>query len=114
MAVLLTGKPVADALSADTRRRAEALCQRGVQPKLVILRCGDNEADGAYIRGAQKRGALCGVTVELRTLPADVSAARLADAIDEVNGDAAVHGCLLLRPLPSHLRADEPALCARL
>ena len=112
MAVLLTGKPVADALSADTRRCAEALCQRGVQPKLVILRCGDNEADGAYIRGAQKRGALCGVTVELCTLPADVSAARLADAIDEVNDDAAVHGCLLLRPLPSHLRADEPALCA--
>ena len=26
MAVLLTGKPVADALSADTRTRAEACC----------------------------------------------------------------------------------------
>lgn len=61
MAVLLTGKPVADALSADTRTRAEALLSRGVQPRLVLLRCGDTEADGAYIRGAVKRAALCGV-----------------------------------------------------
>lgn len=114
MAVLLTGKPVAEALSADTRRRAEALLAQGVQPKLVILRCGDNEADGAYIRGAVKRGAACGVTVELRTLPAEVSAADATAAIDAVNGDPAVHGCLLLRPLPAHLRGDEPALCARL
>ena len=66
MAVILTGKPVADALSADTARRAGALRQRGVSPRLVILRCGENEADGAYIRGAVKRGALCGVEVELR------------------------------------------------
>jgi hypothetical protein len=74
MAVLLTGKPVADALSADIRARAEALLSKGVQPRLVLLRCGDNEADGAYIRGAVKRAALCGVAAELRTLPADASA----------------------------------------
>ncbi len=114
MARLLTGKPVADALSADTRRRADALRRRGVQPKLVILRCGDDESDGAYIRGAAKRGALCGVTVEVRSLSGDVSTAALAAAIDGVNGDPAVHGCLLLRPLPAHLRRDEASLCARL
>ena len=70
MARLLAGKPVADALSADTRRRADTLRRRGVQPKLVILRCGDDESDGAYIRGAAKRGALCGVTVECAPCPA--------------------------------------------
>ena len=80
MAVLLTGKPVADALSADTRTRAEALLSKGVQPRLVLLRCGDNEADGAYIRGAVKRAALCGVAAELRTLPADASADVVAAA----------------------------------
>ena len=114
MAVLLTGKPVADALSADTRTRAEALLSKGVQPRLVLLRCGDNEADGAYIRGAVKRAALCGVAAELRTLPADASADVVAAAIDAVNRDPAVHGCLLLRPLPPHLRGEESALCARL
>ena len=114
MAVLLTGKPVADALSADTRTRAEALLSRGVQPRLVLLRCGDTEADGAYIRGAVKRAALCGVAAELRTLPADASADVVAAAIDAVNRDPAVHGCLLLRPLPAHLRDVENAICNRL
>ena len=114
MAVLLTGKPVADALSADTHARAEALLSKGVQPRLVLLRCGDNEADGAYIRGAVKRAALCGVAAELRTLPVDASADVVAAAIDAVNRDPAVHGCLLLRPLPPHLRGEESALCARL
>ena len=113
MAVLLTGKPVADALSADTRTRAEALLSKGVQPRLVLLRCGDNEADGAYIRGAVKRAALCGVAAELRTLPADASA-DVREAIREINGDGSVHGCLLLRPLPPHLRGEESDLCARL
>ena len=112
MAVILTGKPVADALSADTARRAGALRQRGVSPRLVILRCGENEADGAYIRGAVKRGALCGVEVELRALPADATAADVREAIREINGDGTVHGCLLLRPLPPHLRAEEDGICA--
>lgn len=114
MAVLLTGKPVADALSVDTLRRAEALRARGIQPKLVILRCGDNEADSAYIRGAMKRGTLCGVEVELRTLAADVAAADVAAAIDAVNDDRTAHGCLLLRPLPPQMREEEHTLCARL
>jgi hypothetical protein len=107
MAVLLTGKPVADALSADTCTRAEALLSKGVQPRLVLLRCGDNEADGAYIRGAVKRAALCGVAVELRTLPADASADVVAAAIDAVNRDPAVHGCLLLRIKLQTMRAEE-------
>lgn len=114
MAQLLYGKPVADALTADTRRRADLLRDKGVMPKLVILRCGENEADGAYIRGAMKRGGLCGVDVELRTLAADVSADTLARTLKAVNGDSAVHGCLLLRPLPGQLKAAESGLCALL
>ena len=92
MAVLLTGKPVADALSADTRTRAEALLSKGVQPRLVLLRCGDNEADGAYIRGAVKRAALCGVAAELRTLPADASADVVAAAIDAASAAPSAWG----------------------
>lgn len=114
MAQWLYGKPVADALSDDTCRRAGALRQRGVEPKLVILRCGEDEADGAYIRGALKRGQATGVTVELRTLPREVSARTLGAELDAINEDGRVHGCLLLRPLPPHLKAEETSLCARL
>ena len=114
MAELLYGKPAADALTAETRRRADMLREKNVLPRLVILRCGENEADGAYIRGAMKRGGLCGVDVELRTLAENVSADELARALEAVNSDNGIHGCLLLRPLPEHLKAMESKLCALL
>ena len=114
MAKLLTGREAAAALTAALQHRCAALARRGVTPKLVILRCGGDEADGAYLRGALKRGALCGVDVEVRSLPENEPPQALLDAIDAVNGDASVHGCLLLRPLPPHLRTAEPDICDRL
>lgn len=114
MAKLLTGREAAAALTAALQHRCAALARRGVTPKLVILRCGGDEADGAYLRGALKRGTLCGVDVKVRSLPENVPPQALLDAIDAVNGDASVHGCLLLRPLPPHLRTAEPDICDRL
>ena len=112
MARLLTGREAASALTEELKGRTASLARQGVTPKLVILRCGENEADGAYLRGALKRGALCGVEVEGRTLPDTASRQQLLDAIDAVNADSTVHGCLLLRPLPPHL--DSVAVCQTL
>ena len=114
MARLLTGGEAASALTEELKGRTASLARQGVTPKLVILRCGENEADGAYLRGALKRGALCGVEVEVRTLPDTASRQQLLDAIDAVNADSTVHGCLLLRPLPPHLRDAEAEICGRL
>lgn len=114
MARLLTGREAASALTEELKGRTASLARQGVTPKLVILRCGENEADGAYLRGALKRGALCGVDVAVRTLPETVSRQALLAAIDAVNGDASVYGCLLLRPLPPHLRDAEAEICGRL
>ena len=47
MARLLTGREAAAALTAELRERAAALALRNVTPRLAILRCGENEADGA-------------------------------------------------------------------
>ena len=114
MARLLTGREAASALTEELKGRTASLARQGVTPKLVILRCGENEADGAYLRGALKRGALCGVEVEVRTLPDTASRQQLLNAIDAVNADSTVHGCLLLRPLPPHLRDAEAEICGRL
>ena len=114
MAKLLTGREAASALTAALQRRTAALAERGVTPKLAILRCGENESDSAYLRSAQHRAALCGVAVEVTSLPEPATREALLAAIDGVNRDASIHGCLLLRPLPSHLREAEAAICSRL
>ena len=114
MAKLLTGREAASALTAALQRRTAALAERGVTPKLAILRCGENESDSAYLRSAQQRAARCGVVVEVTSLPEPATREALLAAIDGVNRDASIHGCLLLRPLPSHLREAEAAICSRL
>lgn len=104
MAKLLLGREVAAALNGRLSQRAEALRQRGVAPKLAIIRCGEDPSDLAYERGAIKRAALIGVETEVLALPEDVTREALLERIHAVNDDDAIHGALLFRPLPKHLK----------
>ena len=100
MAKVLEGKAVAAAMAGQLRLRAEALARRGVEPRLAILRVGDNGSDLAYERAAAKRCAALGIGVETVTLPGDADTQAVLAAIDRVNADERIHGCLPLRPLP--------------
>lgn len=112
MSELLRGAPAADAMTEGTAARAAALRARGVTPGLAILRVGERPDDLSYERAALRRCERVGVAARLVTLPADCSQAELLAAIDDVNADPFVHGCLLFRPLPPAL--DEDAACAAL
>ena len=100
MAKVLEGKAVAAAMAGQLRLRAEALARRGVEPRLAILRVGENGSDLAYERAAAKRCAALGIGVETVTLPGDADTQAVLAAIDRVNADERIHGCLPLRPLP--------------
>ena len=100
MAKVLEGKAVAAAMAGQLRLRAEALARRGVAPRLAILRVGDNGSDLAYERAAAKRCAALGIGVETLTLPGDADTQAVLAAIDRINADERIHGCLPLRPLP--------------
>ena len=109
MAKLLKGKPVADAIVADARERAEALRGRGVVPTLAVVRVGDDPGDLSYERTILKRAEAAGVAVRTVSLDADVSQAVLEVVVRQIGEDSEIHGCLLFRPLPAHL--DETAVC---
>ena len=114
MAKLLQGKAVADALMEKMKLRVDALRQRGILPNLTILRVGQNPGDLSYEKGARNRAELLGVAVDTLEFPETVSAETLLQAIDAVNLDPAIHGVLLFRPLPDHLRSWEREICNRL
>lgn len=111
MAKLLLGKEVTAALNERLRARAAALKKKGVSPKLGIIRCGENPSDLSYERGATARAELIGVAVEVYTLPEDVTKGALISQIEALNADDSVHGVLLFRPLPKHLKADANEIC---
>ena len=113
MAKLLLGKEVTDALNEKLMERTAALKEQGIIPTLAI-RCGANPSDLSYEKGATKRAELVGVAVKKYELPEDVTKEALMATIDEINGDDSVHGVLMFRPLPKHLKADQDEICNRL
>ena len=114
MAKQLLGKEVTDALNAKLTERAAALKQRGVTPTLGILRIGEDPSDLSYERGATKRAELIGIDVQKFVLPADATKEDVLSAIDGLNANDAIHGVLMFRPLPKHLKADTDEICNRL
>ena len=114
MAKQLLGKEVNAALNARIIADCEALKAKGVNPTMAIVRCGERPDDLSYERGATKRADLLGVAVEKFVLPEDVSKEELIKTIEEINANDKIHGVLLFRPLPKHLRADQDEICNRL
>lgn len=103
MAQLLKGAPVAQALTERIMVRTSALRSQGIVPQLAILRVGSRPEDMSYERGAIKRCAAAGVDVRSVNLSPDTSQQALEQTIRALNVDRAVHGILLLRPLPAPL-----------
>ena len=114
MAKLLLGKEVNEKLNARIIAQCEELKAQGVQPTLGIIRCGERPDDLSYERGATKRAETLGVAVEKFLLPEDVSKEELLKVIDEINANDKIHGVLMFRPLPKHLKADQDEICNRL
>ncbi|MBR2310974.1 MAG: bifunctional 5,10-methylenetetrahydrofolate dehydrogenase/5,10-methenyltetrahydrofolate cyclohydrolase [Oscillospiraceae bacterium] len=114
MAKQLLGKEVNEALVAALQARTAALQEKGVKATLGIIRLGENPSDLSYEKGATKRAEEVGVAVKNYILPEDASKEDVLKVIDEVNADASVHGVLMFRPLPKHLKADQDEICNRL
>ncbi|MBQ3503071.1 MAG: bifunctional 5,10-methylenetetrahydrofolate dehydrogenase/5,10-methenyltetrahydrofolate cyclohydrolase [Oscillospiraceae bacterium] len=114
MAKRLLGKEVNEALVASLQTRTAALREKGVTPTLGIIRLGENPSDLSYEKGATKRAEEVGVAVKNYILPETATKEEVLAVIDEVNADDSVHGVLMFRPLPKHLKADQDEICNRL
>ena len=104
MANTLTGTPAAAEIYVQVREHAAAL---DAPPCLAAVSVGAQPDDLAYLRSIAQAAAGCGVAVRPVPLPADCAPDTLTDTLRALSADGAVHGVLLLRPLPEALRAQE-------
>lgn len=107
MARLLKGEPVAEARMKQLRVKMERLREQNIYPRLAIVRVGEREEDLSYERGAVRRAERLGIGVERIALPEAVTEAELLNALEAVNKDSRIHGCLLFRPLPARLETER-------
>ncbi len=114
MAKRLLGKEVNEAIVANLLERTTALRAKGIVPTLGILRVGANPSDLSYEKGATTKGEQVGVEVRKFELPEDATKEQVLAAIDQLNADDSIHGVLMFRPLPKHLKNDQNEICNRL
>jgi methylenetetrahydrofolate dehydrogenase (NADP+) / methenyltetrahydrofolate cyclohydrolase len=105
---LLLGKPLAEKLSLVSRAQIDSLRERGVVPRLAAVSVGVEPAANTYVQRLVSRGQRLGMRVDDVALPGDASERTVTTTLERLGRDPAVHGVLLLTPLPGRL--DEAHL----
>ncbi|MFY9498417.1 MAG: tetrahydrofolate dehydrogenase/cyclohydrolase catalytic domain-containing protein [Tepidanaerobacteraceae bacterium] len=108
MGILIKGKPVADKIKEKLKKEVAELKEKGITPKLAIIRVGDDPGDMAYERGAIKTMVSVNIETDVRDLSKDISQDEFIKELKSINDDKSVHGILILRPLPDQL--DESVI----
>jgi len=97
---LIEGKPISEAIRTQVKADVGALKAKGVTPKLVAILGGDNPGAKFYAGAQQKACEEVGIEYFLDQRPVESTESELAGVIESLNGDASVHGIILLMPVP--------------
>ena len=106
MAILMPGAPVAEALGERICAGVAQLKTHFITPTVAIVRVGERAPDLSYERGFTKKAESLGIQVVKKVFPVEVTETELLDALNRINQDQYIHGCLLFRPLPPHLNTQ--------
>ena len=112
MAEILSGKVVAQAISANLEERIANLKAKGVEPCLAIIRMGEEPGDLSYERSIRRTCEPLGIKIELFALGREDSQDNILNCVKSVNADDNIHGCIIMRPLPRHV--DQALVCEAL
>ncbi|MEO7300847.1 MAG: tetrahydrofolate dehydrogenase/cyclohydrolase catalytic domain-containing protein [Verrucomicrobiota bacterium] len=100
---LIDGRAISEQLHQETSRRVAVLKGRGIQPKLIFVRVGEDPASKVYVGMKERTSVRVGLRSETRVLPETTSENELLALIDCLNADETVHGILVQAPLPKHI-----------
>jgi len=100
---LIDGRAIAEQLHQETARRVGQLLARGIQPRLIFIRVGEDAASRAYVGMKEKTCGRLGISSQTFALPIETSELELLALIARLNADRAVHGILVQAPLPRHI-----------
>lgn len=103
MAEILYGAPVAEKIRRETEKIIAGL---SAAPRIAVLRMSEDAEQLAYEQAVLRYCAQLGIEAESRLVPRGA----LRRAIESVNRQESLHGCMILCPLPEG--EDDAALDA--
>jgi 5,10-methylene-tetrahydrofolate dehydrogenase/methenyl tetrahydrofolate cyclohydrolase len=109
-AVVMLGKPVADAIDARLRIAVPALIERhNLVPTLAIVLVGDSPASERYVKKKIEACARLGMRAEVKAFPPDIGADDLVNEVARLSRSPDYHGILVQLPLPRHIEEHAAA-----
>lgn len=107
MTKILDGKKVGQSLRQQARLDAKAFRKKGIQPKLAIMRVGDEAASKSYERSAIR--AMKDATIEVETFTMDEMSTEkdVITMIERLNKDETIHGVIIMQPLPETISRQK-------
>lgn len=104
VARVLRGAPVAKRMRSEVENAASGYSQvTGLRPTLATVLVGAAPPSAAYRDAIQRAMGGCGIQHVDVQLPVAATTAMVVEAIEQLNGSPAVHGVLVLLPLPRHI-----------
>ncbi|MFB0917639.1 MAG: bifunctional 5,10-methylenetetrahydrofolate dehydrogenase/5,10-methenyltetrahydrofolate cyclohydrolase [Clostridiaceae bacterium] len=104
MGNLINVKELANKYKAEIKEFTEARAKEGKTiPTLATVLVGDDEGSKYYLGAQTKVAESLGLGKVNITLPADTTEEDLLRTVADLNADNAVHGIMVLMPLPKHI-----------
>lgn len=103
-AQLLNGRKRAKQLQTELSESfSKSATETGVQPTLAAMQVGTDAAAAGYLRAIRRACQGVGITLRPVELKDDCSQDNVQAALAALNNDEAVHGIMILEPLPDHI-----------
>ena len=105
---IISGTQVAEEIRGELKKQVDELKQKkGITPKLVMIRVGEDPASVSYVSGKSKASEELGIASDTTVYPEDTKEEVLLSKIKELNEDPLVDGILVQLPLPKHINTDK-------
>ena len=107
MTKILDGKEVGQSLRHQARKDAETLREKGIHPKLAILRVGEDQASKSYERNAIRAMKDATIAVETVTMDESCTEDDVITMIEKLNNNDLIHGVIIMQPLPEGISRQD-------
>lgn len=103
VAKIIDGRSVGQMIKDHVKKETDVLRGSGINPVLVTILVGDNEASKAYLKSKHSACLEVGIPSRNLELNSTTSQHELEQTIEQLNRDSTVTGILLQLPLPKPL-----------
>ncbi|MCL2436382.1 MAG: bifunctional 5,10-methylenetetrahydrofolate dehydrogenase/5,10-methenyltetrahydrofolate cyclohydrolase [Lentimicrobiaceae bacterium] len=105
---MIDGKLLAQEIKTEIAKTVASLIDNGKNaPHLAVVIAGEDGASLTYVESIKRNTKEVGILCSEYQFPASISEKELLEAIDFINNDDEIDGCIVQLPLPKHIDTQK-------